>query len=223
MSTEPTVANRVRDHFHADARRFDAIYEDDKSVLARWADSLWRGVVRRRMELTLQRLEPLAGKTVLDVGCGSGRYCLAYAERGAARVVGVDFAAAMIELANSYARRLGVENRCDFRAGLFPDIVPDGTFDVSTAMGFFDYIADPVPLVRRMRELTQQTMVMSFPKVFEWRVPVRRLRFWFNGCPLFLYSAGKVRRILAEAGVTRYDWVDMGRDYIIIADCRTKG
>jgi 2-polyprenyl-3-methyl-5-hydroxy-6-metoxy-1,4-benzoquinol methylase len=217
MSTEPTVANRVRDYFHADARRFDAIYEDEKGFFSRWADSLWRGVVRRRLELTLRLLEPLAGKTVLDVGCGSGRYCLAFAERGAIRVVGVDFAAAMIDLANDYARRLGVQDRCEFRAGLFPDVVPDGPFDVSTAMGFFDYIADPVPLIARLRELTGQTIVMSFPKAFEWRVPVRRLRFRLNGCPLFLYSAKRVRRILGEAGITRYDWVNLGRDYLVVA------
>jgi len=96
-----SVEQKVRDHFHADARRFDAIYEDQKSPLARWIDDRWRGVVRRRFHLTLEKLSPLPGKTILDVGCGSGRYCLAYAEGGAARVLGVDFAPAMIELADS--------------------------------------------------------------------------------------------------------------------------
>lgn len=217
MSTDPSVADRVRDHFHADARRFDAIYEDSRGLFSRLADRLWRGVVRRRFELTLRLLEPLAGKTLLDVGCGSGRYCHAFALRGAARVVGVDFAAGMIALAEDYARRLGVQDRCEFRTGLFPDAVPDGPFDAATAMGFFDYIAEPVPIVTRLRELTRQTIVMSFPKAREWRVPVRRLRFWLNGCPLFLYTADQVRRILTDAGISRYDWIDLGRDYIVVA------
>jgi 2-polyprenyl-3-methyl-5-hydroxy-6-metoxy-1,4-benzoquinol methylase len=212
-----SVEQKVRSHFHADARRFDAIYEDDKSAITRWVDSVWRGVVRRRFDLTLELLEPLAGKTLLDVGCGSGRYCIAYAERGAARVVGVDFAAAMVELANEHARRAGVSHLCEFRAGMFPDAVPEGTFDASSAMGFFDYVADPVPIVARMRELTKSTMIMSFPKSREWRVPVRRLRFWISGCPLFLYSETKVREILRDAGVTRYDWIELDRDYLVAA------
>jgi len=180
-------------------------------------DNVWRGVVRRRYELVLQRLGDLAGKSVLDVGCGSGRYCLAYAQHGAARVVGVDFAAAMIELAKQHAQRLGVADRCEFRAGTFPEAVTDGPFDVSTAMGFFDYVADPVPIVARMRELTRTTMIMSFPKAWEWRVPFRRLRFLIAGCPLFLYSAADVKRVLAAAGVAKYDWIELDRDYIVVA------
>jgi 2-polyprenyl-3-methyl-5-hydroxy-6-metoxy-1,4-benzoquinol methylase len=211
------VEQKVRSHFHADARRFDAIYEDEKNPLTRFVDNVWRGVVRRRFVLTLDKLEPLAGKSVLDVGCGSGRYCIAYAERGARRVVGVDFAAGMIELACQHARRAGVNDRCEFRAGKFPEAVQGETFDACTAMGFFDYIAEPAPIVSRMRELTRSTMIMSFPKSREWRAPVRRVRFWAKGCPLYLYSEPQVKTILARAGVTLYDWIALDRDYIVIA------
>jgi 2-polyprenyl-3-methyl-5-hydroxy-6-metoxy-1,4-benzoquinol methylase len=207
----------VRSHFHADARRFDAIYEDDKSAITRWVDDVWRGVVRRRFELTLDLLEPLTGKSVLDVGCGSGRYCIAYAQRGAARVVGVDFAAAMIELAAQHSIRYGVDERCEFRVGAFPDAVPDESFDASSAMGFFDYVEDPAPVVARMREMTRSTMIMSFPKSREWRVPIRRLRFLFSGCPLFLYSEGKVRKILSDVGVSEFEWIELDRDYVVAA------
>jgi 2-polyprenyl-3-methyl-5-hydroxy-6-metoxy-1,4-benzoquinol methylase len=212
-----SVDQKVRDHFDADATRFDAIYEDRKGPIARWIDGVWRGVVRRRLDLTLDLLKPLAGKSILDVGCGSGRFCVAYAERGAARVVGVDFAPRMIDLANEAARRRGVTDRCDFRTGSFPEAVPDGPFDASTALGFFDYVADPVSVIARMRDLTQQTIVMSFPKSREWRVPVRRLRFWLNGCPLFLYSEARVREILAQGGLTNYDWIVLDRDYVVAA------
>ncbi|MBS1807104.1 MAG: class I SAM-dependent methyltransferase [Acidobacteria bacterium] len=213
-----SVEHQVRVHFAADADRFDAIYEDQKSAFARWIDNVWRGVVRRRFDLTLERLAPLKGKTVLDVGCGSGRYCLAYAQQGAAKVVGVDFAAPMIELAKKHAARLGVERQCEFRVGTFPQAVPDGPFDASTAMGFFDYVEEPIPIIRRMRELTQETMVLSFPKAVEWRIPIRWLRFKLvNKCPLFLYTESKVRKMLATAGVTRYELIKMDRDYIVIA------
>jgi 2-polyprenyl-3-methyl-5-hydroxy-6-metoxy-1,4-benzoquinol methylase len=215
-----SVEQRVRSHFDADARRFDAIYEDEKGVFARWVDNVWRGVVRKRFELTLEMLEPLAGRSVLDVGCGSGRYCIAYAERGAARIVGIDFAASMIALAKEHASRVGVSDRCEFRTGAFPEAAGDETFDACSAMGFFDYVADPVRIVTRMRELTRSTMIMSFPKAKEWRAPLRRLRFRFSGCPLFLYSDARVKEILSAAGVDSYDWIELDRDYIVVAGLR---
>ncbi len=212
-----SAEKRVKNHFDADAVRFDAIYDEKKSTVDRFMDNVWRGVVRRRYELVLERLKPLAGKTLLDVGCGSGRYCLAYAQRGAARVVGVDFSEAMIQLARQHAQRLNVADRCDFRVGSFQEAVADGPFDAATAMGFFDYVADPVPIVTRMRELTRSTMIMSFPKAWEWRVPLRRLRFLLAGCPLFLYSAKRVREILSAAGIVHYEWIELDRDYIVVA------
>lgn len=212
-----SVEQKVRDHFHDDAFRFDAIYEDKKGAFARWVDNVWRGVVRRRFNLTMQKLEPLKGMKVLDVGCGSGRYCLAFAERGASWVLGIDFAPAMIKLAQQHAERLGVADRCDFRSGKFPDDVPEQDFDYCTAMGFFDYIEDPLPLLVRMREITQKKMVMSFPKAVEWRVPVRRLRFWMSGCPLFLYTEQQVRDLLLRTGINNYELIVMDRDYIVIA------
>jgi 2-polyprenyl-3-methyl-5-hydroxy-6-metoxy-1,4-benzoquinol methylase len=210
--------SRVRRHFDVDAERFDAIYEVDKGPLARWVDEVWRGVVRQRFELTLQRVEPIAGRSFLDVGCGSGRYCLAFAQRGASRVLGVDFAERMIALARGHAERLRLADRCEFRTGSFPEVVSDELFDVATALGFFDYVADPVPIVRRMCALTRSTMVMSFPKALEWRVPVRRLRFLLAGCPLHLYTEARCREILSSAGVDRYEWIVLDRDYVVIAD-----
>ena len=217
MSVDHSVDQKVAQHFHHDAQRFDAIYDDRKGPFARFVDNVWRGVVRRRLELTVEKLAPLAGKSVLDVGCGSGRFCFAYAQHGASRVLGVDFAAAMIDLARKYADELHVADRCDFRVGRFPEAVPETGFGASTALGFFDYIEDPVSIVRAMREKTTQTMVMSFPKAIEWRVPIRRARFLLNGCPLFLYTRRRVESILREAGIEKADWINLGRDYLIIA------
>jgi 2-polyprenyl-3-methyl-5-hydroxy-6-metoxy-1,4-benzoquinol methylase len=213
-----SVEQKVQKHFDGDATRFDAIYEEGKKgILARWIDNVWRGVVRRRLDLTLDKLSPLDGKTVLDVGCGSGRFCIAYARHGAERVVGVDFAPAMIRIAQDMAEQAGLQDVCEFRVGTFPDVVPDGPFDAATALGVLDYVADPVALIRNMAARTRKTLVLSFPKAWEWRVPVRRVRFWWNGCPLFLYSAKKVRAILAEADVASYDWIVLDRDFVVVA------
>jgi cyclopropane fatty-acyl-phospholipid synthase-like methyltransferase len=213
-----SVEERVAHHFDVDAERFDAIYrEADKSRFARLVDNRWRGVVQQRLVLALTELAPLEGRSILDIGCGSGRYCHAFAERGAVRVVGIDFAPGMVEIATRLAADQGVADRCEFRVGTFPDDVSNERFDASTAMGFFDYVEDAKAHVRAMREHTTQVMLMSFPKAQEWRVPLRRLRFAVHRCPLFLYREQEVRDLLSGAGITDARWIDLGRDYVVVA------
>ncbi len=211
-----SVEDKVRDYFHADAARFDSIYEERKGPVTRFIDHVWRGVVRRRLDLALDKLAPFEGRTYLDVGTGSGRFCHAYALRGARKAVGVDFAPAMIEIAKKLAADLKVADRCEFRVGGFPEAVTDGPFDGSSAMGFFDYIDQPLPILTRMWELTSSTLIASFPKAHEWRVPLRRARFWMNRCPLFLYTEPQTRGLLAQAGIKNYEWIDFGRDYVVV-------
>ena len=47
---------------------------------------------------------------------------------------------------------------------------------------------------------------------------LRRVRFWKKGTPLFLYKEDQLKKILADAGVTKYDWINLDRDYLIVAD-----
>jgi len=213
-----SAEERVRSHFDADAERFDEIYESRKGPLRWFVDDVWRGVVQRRFELALELLAPLEGKRVLDVGCGSGRYCIAFAERGAAKVVGIDYAPAMLKLAEEHAADADVSAVCEFRRAEFPGGVADGErFDVAVAMGYFDYVPDPAAHLARMRELTDGTIVASFPKRYDLRAPLRRVRFKLNRCPLFLYSAPHVETALSQAGIQSFDLVDLGRDYVAVA------
>jgi cyclopropane fatty-acyl-phospholipid synthase-like methyltransferase len=209
---------RVRSHFDADAQRFDEIYAERKGLLRWFVDDLWRGVVQKRFALALELLAPIEGKRVLDVGCGSGRYCIAFAQRGAVRVVGVDYAPAMLELAEQHAAAAGVSAICDFRQAEFPGGLDAGErFDHATAMGYFDYVQDAAAHLARMKEVTTGTIVASFPKGRDFRAPLRRLRFKFNDCPLFLYSAGDVRSTFARAEIDDVELIDLGRDYIAVA------
>ena len=208
----------MREHFHADAERFDAIYEEEKGVVYRIVDNWWRGVVRKRLELSIEVLEPLENKRILDVGCGSGRFCIAFAEHGAKEVVGIDFAAGMIDIANDLAEKADVADQCNFYVGSFPEDLPEGKFDGCTANGFFDYIEDPTPLIAQMKELTNGKLVMSFPKAVEWRVPLRWVRFQMKGTPLFLYRKEQLKKILQNAGINDYEWINLDRDYFIVAN-----
>ena len=209
----------VKRHFDDDSARFDAIYGDDKSAFASFVDRRIRGVVVDRLRLT-RVLAPLPGPwSVLDVGCGSGRYGLALVEDGAARAVGLDFAPKMIEIARREAARSAHPERLEFTVSDWLSYPGDERFDVVLAMGYFDYIADPVPHLSKMVAHGTTRLMASFPKRWEWRVPVRRVRFALSGAYVRFFDRAEVDRLAAAAGIApeRRFVLDFGRDWLLFA------
>ena len=213
MST-PATAEAVRRHFDGEAARFDAIYDTEKGVARRCLDALFRGVVRKRFSLTFARCGDVTGQRVLDVGCGSGRYSVEFARRGAL-VTGLDMAPAMLDMARSAAAGAGVDRRCRFEAGEFLQWqVPRG-FDICLGIGFFDYVPDPGPVLARMRELTTGRGVFSFPIRWRLRTPTRWLRLKARGCPVFFYDRRQVEDLLRAAGWRHVRVTTLSRDYLV--------
>jgi ribosomal protein L11 methyltransferase len=86
----------------------------------------------------------LAGKTVLDFGCGSGVLGIAAALCGAAQVLCVDYDPQAIEATRDNAARNGVADRLD---AVCADTPPAGTFDVvlsNILAGILVRLADPL-------------------------------------------------------------------------------
>jgi len=77
---------------------------------ARWAPAYAAEAHNPLMELEQAALLPLlpavAGRRVLDLACGSGRYLARLAGQGAARLVGADLSAAMLARAKTVSREL---------------------------------------------------------------------------------------------------------------------
>lgn len=211
--------DRVRTYFDREAERFDAIYDDArKSIVERVADRVFRGVVVERWKL-ICTLAPCGHPwDALDVGCGSGRYAIEFARRGAARVVGIDVSPSMIDLAKSKAAAAGVSGRTEFAVASFLSFSPPERFDVVTATGYFDYLDDPVPHLRKMLALCRGRVFISIPKRWELRVPMRLVRFALAGGYVRFYARAELHALLKEAGVgpERAAIIDLGRDWIVV-------
>jgi magnesium-protoporphyrin O-methyltransferase len=65
--------------------------------------------------LGLLKENGLDGKTVLDIGCGTGFFALETLRQGASSCVGVDLSSAAIQEANEFAKESGLEDRATFQ------------------------------------------------------------------------------------------------------------
>lgn len=81
----------------------------------------------------------LAGKTVLDLGCGYGWHCRFAAEQGAVKVLGLDLSRKMIEEAN----RRNAEKRIEYRVcGIEEYEYPENKWDCVVSNLALHYIED---------------------------------------------------------------------------------
>lgn len=103
--------------------------------------------MRPAFDATLDKLDLQPGRSLLDVGCGSGLATSLAAQRGA-RVTGVDAAEELLEIARTRTPE------GEFRRA---DIVrlpwPDGSFDVVTGFNSFQYAPDPVQALAEARRV----------------------------------------------------------------------
>ena len=209
--------DKFLDYWDREAESFDAIYSGAKPLVPRLLDRWFRRDMRHRFDWILEQAGDLRGKSVCDLGCGSGRYLAACAQRGADSVVGVDAAPNMLRLAARHLEEAGLSARGQLRQF---DLLRDpfeGSFDVTLAIGFFDYLRDLLPFLQRVRRLTRSRFLATFPRRWTWRMPLRRLRLWFLGLPVCFYSADQVRSLLVQAGFRCERMETIGALFCVVA------
>jgi 2-polyprenyl-3-methyl-5-hydroxy-6-metoxy-1,4-benzoquinol methylase len=202
------------------ADRFDAIYTGKgKSALARAVDRWLRKDMYQRFDWVMEKAGDVRGRRICDVGCGSGRFAAEIAGRGAALVKGVDVSPNMLSLARRLAGQKGVSGVCDFVQADVADWETDEQFDLLIAIGFWDYIAEPCSLLRRIRKLTSPggRFLSAWPRFWTWRMPVRKLRLALRGCPVYFFRRPQVYRLLERSGFRVESCTVVGKLYCIEA------
>jgi 2-polyprenyl-3-methyl-5-hydroxy-6-metoxy-1,4-benzoquinol methylase len=200
-STNSTTdeAQQVAEYWNRIATDFDAIYTGKKNPIARGLDRWLRRDIYQRFDWVMRQAGDVRGMKVCDIGCGSGRFVASLAKRGA-QVTGVDFAPDMLKLASQLAEQEGVADRCKFVLSDALDWKTDEKFDLVIAIGFWDYVADPLPRLKVIRMLTKNTFLSAWPRAGTLRMAIRKARLKADGCPVYFWHLPEVENLLQNAG-----------------------
>ncbi len=155
-------------------------------------------------------LSPAPGETVVDVGCGAGQSTRQLAGRvgTGGRVIGVDIAAGLLDLARRRAVHLAQAEfvQADAQTVTLPTSSADGVFSRFGVMAF----ADPVAAFRNLRRILKPSGRLAFVC---WRpladnaldlVPLQAagLEALADATPFSLSDPGVIRAVLGAAGFT---------------------
>jgi 2-polyprenyl-6-hydroxyphenyl methylase/3-demethylubiquinone-9 3-methyltransferase len=102
----------------------------------------------------INRIAPLAGKTVLDVGCGGGILSESMADKGAA-VTGIDLGDKALQVAKLHLLESG--KQVDYRKIAVETLAEQqpGSYDVVTCMEMLEHVPDPASTVRACAQLAK--------------------------------------------------------------------
>ena len=208
---------KQKDYWDRQVNDFDSIYARSKSRFDNWIDATFRWDMYARFDYTMENAEPIRDRNFLDVGCGTGRYALEFARRGARRVVGIDIAEKMLAVCEQRARDERLDDRCVFVHTDLTKYPPDEKFDVCIGIGLFDYVREPLPVLIKMREVVTDRAIISLPRFWTWRAPVRRARLALRGCDVYFYTKKHIDTLLQQAGFKRYTLQQVGQLYCVTA------
>jgi len=167
-----------------------------------------RFIDRREKEAVLDALAPVGDKEILEVACGTGRFTVTLADRGA-DIVGMDISEAMLGQARAKARSMGVDDDVEFmqgNAGGLP--FPDDHFDAVFAMRFFHLAPDPEGFIREMRRVSERQVFFDTFK----RYSARSVYNWALPMGSRLYSSREAKELVVDAGL---ELVDAAHDFVL--------
>jgi 2-polyprenyl-3-methyl-5-hydroxy-6-metoxy-1,4-benzoquinol methylase len=195
------------------ASSFDAIYTQKNSFIQNSINKVFRKSMRMRFEKTMQAI-PEEKTSIIDVGCGPGRYSASLALCEKRVIYAIDNSEQMILLARNHAKVLNVENRITFDVCNFIEYVPPQKFDYCIMMGFIEYFKNPELILQKSIELTKHKILVSFPKSGGLLAFQRKLRYK-RRCFLRLYSYEDIKRLLTEVNIEHYTIERIKREFFL--------
>ncbi len=145
-SSDNKVCNMTQDFPEETASRYDRWYQ---TRFGRWADRLEK-------QLLAELLGQAQGKSVLDIGCGTGHFSLWLAEMGY-DVTAIDNSDAMLQIAGAKlgdaatVQQMSAEN-LEF---------PDNSFDIAFIVTALEFVDDPEKALNEAARVARKSIILG--------------------------------------------------------------
>lgn len=185
----------MAESWEKEAVAFDQIYSGGglSGKIPFLGSFIQKGILERQNR-ALAFLRAARAQTVLDLGCGVGRFATAAARSGAV-VHGYDISQSAIELAREAAQRAGVSDRCHFYvADLLAVDFPaaDAWFD----LGCLHYLPDPAKVIQKLTQVPH--LFSCLPQKGHWLGPLHyAYRTLLRGQKYLSFTADEIKKLLA--------------------------
>ncbi len=137
-----------------------------------------RLIDRREKEAVITALGPVEDRRILEIACGTGRFTVMLAERGA-DIVGLDISSAMLKQGREKALLADVLDHLEFMRGDAARLpFPDDHFDAVFAIRFFHLADTPEAFLSEMARVSTDQVVfdtfnaMSTRTAYNWLLPM---------------------------------------------------
>jgi predicted RNA methylase len=150
----------------------------------------------------------LGGKTVLDIGCGTGFFALETLRHGASSCMGVDLSSAAIQEANDFAKESGLQDRARFEVANAASAQP-ASWDIVVMDKVICCYPDADALLKTASESSRAMLGFVVPRDQGLMKPVMRCgtaminlveRLRKSGFRMYLHSLGSIDKLLIENG-----------------------
>jgi SAM-dependent methyltransferase len=167
-----------------------------------------RLIDRREKQAVLDAIGPVEDRRVLEIACGTGRFTVMLAERGA-DVTGLDISGPMLQEGRQKAQAAGVDDHLEFMRGDAARLpFPDDHFDTVFAMRFFHLADTPAKFLAEMARVTRDQV---FFDTFN-RFSTRSLYNWLLPMGSRLYGNGEVKNLVGGADL---ELADADHDFVV--------
>ena len=215
------MRREVKDYFEDIASDFDSYYESPKGsfdkIINAW---LRRPGLIKRLKISLEASNPHPEKKILDVGCGSGKFVVECAKRGA-EVWGMDISREMIEIAKDFCEKNGVE--AELRIDDATKELPSG-FDVCVALGVFEYFKNPKSILRNMFASTEKggKIIFSVPSLLTFQTPLREVLLYHRNVKCYYYTKKRVISLLDDfkEDIKKIEFYSYGPGLVVCVEWR---
>lgn len=143
---------------------------------------------RRAFEILDREVKP-EHKRILEVGSGTGRFCIALAEKYPDKdIVGIDYTKESIDLSKEGAKLRGLKNIRFEKADLFKLPYKTGEFDLVFENGVIEHFRNYPDALKEMKRVTKKGGTIAvfvnnwfcFPKTLEKKVLGKRYPFGYE-------------------------------------------